>query len=59
MTDTPPDPVPPRGKPRIGMVWIVVVLAIGLVFGAWIYASAKRPDADAPRPVTPQQRTVP
>jgi hypothetical protein len=36
-----PDPVPPPGKPKIGMIWIVVALAFGLVIAAWIYSAVK------------------
>lgn len=36
-----PDPVPPPGKPKIGVVWIVVVAVLGLIFAAWIYSASK------------------
>ena len=36
-----PDPVPPPGKPRIGIAWIIVVGILGLIFATWIYSSTK------------------
>jgi len=35
-----PNPVPPPGKPKIGVVWIVVVVVLGLLLAAWIYSNA-------------------
>jgi hypothetical protein len=53
-----PDPVPPPGKPKIGVVWIVVVVVLGLLFAAWIYSSAdprrgEANNADRPSPTGP------
>ena len=36
-----PDPVPPPGKPKIGVLWIAVVVVLGLIFSAWIYGASK------------------
>jgi hypothetical protein len=36
-----PDPVPPAGKPKIGVVWVAVVAVLGLIFAAWIYSASK------------------
>jgi hypothetical protein len=51
-----PDPVPPPGKPKIGVVWIVVVVVLGLIFAVLIYnatRSARGPDASPPATSTP------
>jgi Raf kinase inhibitor-like YbhB/YbcL family protein len=56
-----PDPVPPPGKPKIGVVWIVVVVILGLLMAAWIYSSAD-PRRDAPdnsdRPALGRERRM-
>jgi len=48
-----PNPVPPPGKPRIGVAWIVVVVILGLLLAAWIYSNAN------PRRATQDQGTPP
>jgi hypothetical protein len=48
-----PDPVPPPGKPKIGVVWIVVVVVIGLVVAAWIYSSVDPRSGAQDRPERP------
>jgi hypothetical protein len=50
-----PNPVPPPGKPKIGVVWIVVVVVLGLLLAAWIYSSAnpRRGASDNPAPSSP------
>jgi hypothetical protein len=49
----PPDPVPPPGKPKIGVVWIVVVVVLGLLVAAWIYSSVKPGRGVQDRPERP------
>lgn len=50
-----PNPVPPPGKPKIGVVWIIVVVVLGLLLAAWIYGSAnpRRAAPDNPAPSSP------
>jgi hypothetical protein len=52
MPDFTPDPVPPSGKPRIGVAWIWVALIIAFAVAAWLYFATKgasAPDQPAPR----------
>jgi hypothetical protein len=48
-----PDPVPPPGKPKIGVVWIVVAVVLGLLVAAWIYSSVKAGRGVQDRPERP------
>jgi hypothetical protein len=48
-----PNPVPPSGKPKIGVVWIVVVVVLGLLVAAWIYSSVKPGRGAQDRPERP------
>lgn len=41
MPDFTPDPVPPSGKPRIGIAWIWVAVLIAFVVAAWLYFATK------------------
>jgi hypothetical protein len=60
MPDTVPDPVPPPGKPRIGLWWIIVVVGGGLLFAAWLYFWATpEPASDGREPPTPAQQASP
>ena len=41
MPDFTPDPVPPPGKPTIGIAWVWVAVAIALGVAAWLYFATK------------------
>jgi hypothetical protein len=49
----PPNPVPPPGKPRIGIAWLAVVGVLALVFAAWIYGAAKPTHGSDQRATSP------
>jgi hypothetical protein len=60
MPDVVPDPVPPPGKPRIGLWWIIIVVVGGLMFAAWLYFwSTPKPSPDGREPPTPAQQANP
>jgi cytochrome c-type biogenesis protein CcmH/NrfG len=45
MSDNTPDPVPPAGKPSIGIAWIWVAVIIALIVAVWLYFATKTPGA--------------
>jgi hypothetical protein len=54
MSDNTPDPIPPVGKPRIGIAWVWVAVAIALVVAVWLYFATKTGNA----PGEPSARTA-